>query len=474
MTIVKKLFHIILIVSSLTSTIACHKESVINDNANDLQFSGEGILGISKGENDLSESDAVTVAKIYEKNRVSTKVGSSKTIKNIVTIPDENGLPAIYAINFDDGYIWVSASKKLCPILAVVDHGTFSLDNSKIGIDIIKQDYLELMGQCEITDSIKRFWRKYETPIGNQEISTRISDEYVNELNRLKEYARDNNYRMYRLSDAADNDMPEWINNSLTDIASDAYAGRDFDGSEYDYPETAYILERDFDELLQYGPLTSTKWNQVSPYNTSVPNGKLLGCVTVATAQFMRYFKKPDAYVINPGKETEYTCNWMDMPNTTSNNTLSMFLADLRSRLGINDNGYGSVDDIVPLLKSKFEYKWVNIYDYDIDKLRYPLSINRLVILRGRIPNGDGHVWICDGLRYLSYCGTEYRLFVLDYQAYPDFEYIDIKKEVDNAYFSTPYCSMNWGWGGDHDGWFFGSNWNSGSGNFSTERKMIY
>ena len=190
MTIVKKLFHIILIVSSLTSTIACHKESVINDNANDLQFSGEGILGISKGENDLSESDAVTVAKIYEKKRVSTKVGSSKTIKNIVTIPDENGLPAIYAINFDDGYIWVSASKKLCPILAVVDHGTFSLDNSKIGIDIIKQDYLELMEQCEITDSIKRFWRKYETPIGSQEISTRISDEYVNELNRLKAILR--------------------------------------------------------------------------------------------------------------------------------------------------------------------------------------------------------------------------------------------------------------------------------------------
>ncbi len=469
MTITKKLFQIILI-GSLLAVTACHKESIINDDANDLQFNDEDIFGISKEKDTLSEIDAVTVAKIYRRNQLTTKANTSKTIKNIVTIPDENGQPAIYAINFDDGYIWVSASKKLCPILAIVDHGTFSLDNSKIGIDIVKQDYLGLMNQCEITDSIKRFWRKYEAPTGTQEISTRISDDYIEELNELKEYAQENKYRMYRLSDAADNEVPEWIVNSFTDIASDAYAGRGFDGSEYDYPETAYILEGDIDETLILGPFTYTNWDQESPYNSLVPNKKLLGCVTVATAQYMRYYKKPTVYKTKEGN----ICDWTNMPNTSSNNTLSMFLADLRSRLGINDNGYGSVFDIVPLLKSEFEYKWVNIFDYDIEKLRYPLSENKIVILRGRIPNGDGHVWICDGIRYLSYCGTEYRLYVLNYQEYPDFEYINIKNEIDNASYSTPYCHMNWGWGGDHDGWFFGSNWNSGNGNFSTERKMIY
>lgn len=91
------------------------------------------------------------------------------------------------------------------------------------------------------------------------------------------------------------------------------------------------------------------------------------------------------------------------------------------------------------------------------------------------VKNGNiGHVWICDGLRYDSYTDTEYNLFVLNHLEYPDFDYICIETQTDDIYTTTPYCHMNWGWGGNHDGWFLGENWNSGNGNFLREKKIIY
>ena len=229
-------------------------------------------------------------------------------------------------------------------------------------------------------------------------------------------------------------------------------------------------MERNFEKELQYGPLTSTKWNQSSPYNSLVPGEKLLGCVTVATAQYMRFNKQPALYRTSDGT----ICYWHNMPDNSSNATLSTFLADLRQRLDINDDGSGSVYDIVPLLNSAFGYN-VKIYDYNINRLDYPLSINKAVILRGVTSDDEGHVWICDGLRYQVFGGVEYNLYVLDHLKYPNFDYVNIKTELDDTYKSpVPYCHMNWGWGGDYDGWYYGSDWNTGNGNLVKDRKMIY
>lgn len=466
--------HILLVLTVIVSTMsfmACHKETnIIYESGNSREIGDIVVVGIPKGNVTLTEVDAATVAKLYLKNKIATKTVTPKAIKNVVTIPDEFGEPAIYAINFEDGFVWVSATKKLCPILAVVEHGTFSLEESKVGIELIKQEYLQMIRQSEVTDSIRRLWHQYEISVGNSDVRTRTSSEYEDELADLKEYAWEEGYKVYRLSDAVENDMPQDIINGFEDIACDAYAGTSFDGSEYDYTQTAYVLERNFEKELQYGPLTSTKWNQSSPYNSLVPGEKLLGCVTVATAQYMRFNKQPALYRTSDGT----ICYWHNMPDNSSNATLSTFLADLRQRLDINDDGSGSVYDIVPLLNSGFGYN-VKIYDYNINRLDYPLSINKAVILRGVTSDDEGHVWICDGLRYQVFGGVEYNLYVLDHLKYPNFDYVNIKTELDDTYKSpVPYCHMNWGWGGDYDGWYYGSDWNTGNGNLVKDRKMIY
>ena len=234
--------HILSVMTVIVSTVtlmACHKETNVIYESGNSRETDDIEIGIPKGNVTLTEVDAATVAKLYLKNKVATKTVAPKTIKNVVTIPDDFGEPAIYAINFDDGFVWVSATKKLCPILAVVEHGTFSLEDSKVGIELIKQEYLQMIRQSEVTDSIRRLWHQYEESVCNSEVRTRTSSEFEDELANLKEYAWEEGYKVYRLSDAADNDMPQGIINGFEDIACDAYAGTSFDGGEYDYTQTA-------------------------------------------------------------------------------------------------------------------------------------------------------------------------------------------------------------------------------------------
>lgn len=75
--------------------------------------------GIAPEITNLKSSDAEIVA-----NRFVSFFNSrseDRHVKNVVTIPNSEGEPALYAVNFDNGYVIVSASKNLPPIVADVD-----------------------------------------------------------------------------------------------------------------------------------------------------------------------------------------------------------------------------------------------------------------------------------------------------------------------------------------------------------------
>jgi len=55
-----------------------------------------------------------------------------------------------------------------------------------------------------------------------------------------------------------------------------------------------------------------------------------------------------------------------------------------------------------------------------------------------------GHCWVADGYQESSLCGNMYLFF-----------------------------HMNWGWGGQHNGWFGLTNANSGNGNYQYKRQMV-
>lgn len=421
-------------------------------------------IGISKDITELSSADAEIVAKLYlgEQNQLQTK-NPAKSIKNIVTVTDSTGRPAIYAINFNDGFIWVSATKDYYPILAEVKHGTFTSEDTGTGLDFIR-DELTYSVVSPKPDSIitkmRMLWQKYE--IAEEEtIRTKVNSDYYDELTELKDIALDNGYKCYPLSKAKENGMSESVYNTFEEKAIDAYAGGSYDGSdEYDYDATAYIFEKEYSTNETIGPLVATKWGQQAPYNSAVPGDKKLGCVTIATAQFMKFYKLSADY------------NWEDMPNTSSSSTLSNFLAELRTKLKINDNGEGYISDALKYLNSLTKDPQFSKSKYSSSSLLNYVKRNNVAILYGyNTARNVGHAWICDGHSYQDR-GTEYQLYVLNPSA-KEFDYIKWHTETISYGFDIHLFSMNWGWYGAYDGWFKESDWPSSTMTYSSDKGMI-
>lgn len=81
---------------------------------------------ISKDITTLSSDDAIKVANLFSHGAVLTKSESLKAVKSVVPVKDASGRTLIYAVNYDDGYILISATKRYYPVLAEVEHGTFT------------------------------------------------------------------------------------------------------------------------------------------------------------------------------------------------------------------------------------------------------------------------------------------------------------------------------------------------------------
>ena len=205
-------------------------------------------------------------------------------------------------------------------------------------------------------------------------------------------------------------------------------------------------------------PLLSTQWDQDVPYNNycptyTLPNGDInravTGCVATATAQVMNYYQWPDVGV---GSHS-YTCNvnnmtvtelsadysqsvyrWdlmLDRYDASSSAESCDAVARLMSDVGISvDMGYGSSSGASEYaasqaLKRYFKYAntcyWLNRDYYSAaewDELMVAeLSARRPVMYCGYAFDG-GHAFVLDG--------------------------VDAKG----------YYHVNWGWGGNFDGYF--------------------
>lgn len=234
-------------------------------------------IGISRKITELTSSDAETIARLYLTDSYGTK-SSTKSIRNIVTVTDSTGKAAFYAINFDDGFIWVSATKDYYPILAEVEHGTFTSNDTGTGLDFVRDELAHSVTSPKpdsILTKMRMLWHKYELAEEGETVRTKVNSEYEEELTELKDIAMDNGYKCYPLSKAIENGMSQGVYNAFEDKAIDAYAGGSYDGSdEYDYNTTAYIFEKDYSVNEVINPQVTTHWGQEDPYNSDVPGGK--------------------------------------------------------------------------------------------------------------------------------------------------------------------------------------------------------
>ncbi|MBC7774610.1 MAG: thiol protease/hemagglutinin PrtT [Phycisphaerae bacterium] len=205
------------------------------------------------------------------------------------------------------------------------------------------------------------------------------------------------------------------------------------------------------------GPLLTTRWNQTMFYNDLCPadaniplypssnyNGRVpAGCVAIAMAQVLRYYKYPnfgsDTYTYDAGggygmQSADFTKNydWSQMPDALNapNNEVAKLIKDCGVSVNMAYGPQGST-----AFNTAIPYALDHFFGYDSPK-HVPLINGEGLIMdelnhlrpviyagcNGFLGGGGCHCWVCDGY------------------------YIDDQ--------GLPFFHMNWGWGGAEDGFF--------------------
>ena len=200
-------------------------------------------------------------------------------------------------------------------------------------------------------------------------------------------------------------------------------------------------------------PLLKTSWSQWAPYNNLCPeyNGKrcLTGCVATALAQVINYNRWPEgatsaveqlitqSHQLRLPRLEPTTFDWNDM-NTDDIARLMLYCGQAVG-MDYDPEASGAIPtEEVTALRRVFGYsrdtRFVYCSDYSSDKweelLHNELAANRPIIYNGYTTKDEGHTFVLHGYK-------------------------------DGLFY------VNWGWGGQGDGYFALTNLDSGNGIYS-------
>lgn len=446
--------------ATIVCLISCQQEDELKNRYEDLVEVSQNVecYGIPADITELTPDNAITVALIkqndFNKSRAALDKGS---VKNVVTIYDKNNVPALYAVNFQDGYIIVSATKSGYPIQAEVGHGNYS-PSALIGAEqfVIGELIDEKISaqQKQFLSDLKSIWYKYEShqPRQYPESRASMSDEAYYASQALMTKLQKEGYHTYYLYENPEN-FPSDIYQQFKQSA--------LDDDEYSdtgdcVMKTAIIAWKEEESRTLSSPKMTTLWDQEAPYNSAVPGGYYLGCGAVAVSQIMRYHKSPSSI------------NWSAMPDrlnaSYTDSTLPNFLAEIRNKTMVGVDGKKTnsttTSDINTLIS----------YGYRMSTSMSG-SLPGPVYTRGDKPGEKaGHAWLIDGTKRTSH-NLIYNLYILcgGNSTY---------RLNDNVTRSTgvTYQFMNWGWGGDFNGWYLSSliGENGDQAHMYTENRKFY
>lgn len=348
--------------------------------------------------NNVSVSTALAVAGYFSKKErfmnenMALKAAEDYEIDELITIPDENNEPAMYVLNFSPaGFIILSATKKVSPVLGFSDKNNYTDDDMPPGLEYLLDEHAHKI-------SAIRKMNNYKIPI-----------EVIAEWNY-------------------------YINSSEIDTTRQSLKSS--------------ILP--IETVESYGPLLATNWKQGVPYNNEAPNKSCtdysngrcpVGCATVAVAQVLRYHAIPS---------DSYSYLWRSMPGKLDNNSGTNQI-DVVANLMIKVAGYlhtsftcdgssGSLNYAPAMFKDIFGYQSGGILVSDvINSVAIPtvaaeIKANRPVLMGGYhdVNEKIGHGWVIDGYKFT-------RL------------YINLRRI---KYINWNKFHMNWGWEGTGDGWY--------------------
>ena len=222
-------------------------------------------------------------------------------------------------------------------------------------------------------------------------------------------------------------------------------------------------------DTVSYGPYVTVRWGQEWPYNiycyTLTGERAYAGCVATAIAQIMSYYRHPERLIISydNSRDMQYLSWGNILQHWQSFNTMCACdepsishhqIARLIRQIGYYVSmNYGAVDgpdgsgaystNVYDAL-DYLGYKSSAFQPYTFDKVFSSLSGQKLVYMRGQIPNKGGHAWVVDGCIQITTTRTEY----IRPQGYLFWQILEQHVYVDK------YNHINWGWNGDCNGYF--------------------
>lgn len=448
------LFSLLGIIAILLSSCT----SYIDDSKMNIQEPAAKPIWISATDSILTPSDASIVALLEMGGNTATKSGSDG-IEDVVPIYGDEGEVIMYAVNFKaGGYTIISAIKEYYPILAKIETGRYSDDIYSTGASVLMREYKEGIKYArtlpeESLEPVRALWAKYEEPHAGQWMATKSNDPLTSLISESIREWQEQGLSYTFLNEGPPKEIPYDVYQRFVDYAAA------FSNPNYDHLVNCVIIGERTNLWIEITPeLLTTKWAQGYPYNFSIPDGCLVGCGGVATAQIMAYHRfpaRPDWNAIHAGV------------NPALGNFIYEVADGIDTQFGHTDSPSYTVD-----VKSYLSSKGYNVkhISHSATQVKNSLGNDRPVFMRGNADGEDsGHAWVCDGYARKLY-QVKYTLLVLSYDEPLQFEpcmepYMHYGPEYELFH-------MNWGWGGLHNGYYMELEWPSGH-NYSSNRQDL-
>lgn len=240
-----------------------------------------------------------------------------------------------------------------------------------------------------------------------------------------------------------------------------------------------FMIVTDSVVVANYPPLVSIRWDQWAPYDMFCLNAYgercPTGCIPVAVGQILSYYEYPTSLTLTyeSNSPTIYV-NWSDLKNQTScafcnnwnfceNHT---HIAQIIRQIGEDANvryyyGESNTSDYhARQVLYQYGYTSDSFKDYSFYWIKTSLSNGRPLFMSGKRTSESGHTWVVDGCREVFYTHYTYSKPHGSPNSAWTFE---------GSYTETIRLNhINWGWGGDCNGFFSSDCFNTQHGVYDT------
>lgn len=446
-----KLLFLILAILSSCSPTTNDNELERNDNTNNISH----LIGIDRLSESLTPNDAKTVATIFAEKKGVTR--SSNSISDVMELKDSlTQKPLVYIVNWgqNNGFAIISANKKTAPIFAFSDTGFFDLSEKSPAMEYLnKYKQSVKTAQEDNTDTLRTKyalqWADFEKCNTDNIAATRgLNADMQKKLENERKYRESLGYKYIGTLSSAQYYLPQETYQLLLKEMKECT------DPQYDYMETTQLFIKSYDyEIID--KLLSTEWHQYEPFNVDATN-KLAGCVPIAVAQIVYYYKYPNKY------------NWNNIYiNPVLNDDFKYFIKDIRNLCDV-DYKAGGTSSNIDKAKSAFQKLGYTVVktDYDVTStLRSQIQMKRPVYMRGESSDGSGHAWICDGYQNIKYdaittfmpnkSDPKFKFEPTSKYGFATYELSVYPPSSLNMNQFGEYFHMNFGWyNGLHNGWY--------------------